>query len=142
MNYYAHILNNVAVSVYAVDELPIFVGVHPNYVEVPSFVASGWRLVNGEWVEPEIQESNQVPTFLSSYQAKLALFNAGLLDSVQSLIDHPDTPTNVKLAWQEGLSFRRDNPMIAMIATQMGLTESDVDDLFIAGEQLSPDYID
>lgn len=139
---YCFVLNNKILAIYEVDELPEFVGIDPRYIETPNGAKVGYEFVNGEWVEPEIEEPNQVPTTLSSYQAKLALFNAGLLTSVQSLIDHPDTPTNIKLAWQEGLSFRRDNPMIATIATQLGLSETDIDDLFIAGEQLSPDYID
>lgn len=142
MTSYCFVLNNKIHAIYEVDELPEFVGIDPRFIETPDGAEVGYVLVNGEWTESEIQEFNQVPAILSSYQAKLALFNAGLLDSVQSLIDHPDTPTNIKLAWQEGLSFRRDNPMIAMIATQMGLTESDVDDLFIAGGQLSPDILD
>lgn len=79
---------------------------------------------------------------ISSFQAKMALAEAGLLEAVEAVINDPTTPTRIKIAWQESLNFRRDNPMIATIATQLGLSESDIDDLFIAGEQISPDIID
>lgn len=82
------------------------------------------------------------PAIISSFQAKTALADAGLLDIVQAVIEHEDTPIRVKLAWQEGLSFRRDNPMIAMIAAQLEWSDEMVDQLFADAALISPDSLE
>ena len=71
----------------------------------------------------------------SRFQAKAALDDAGLLDQVEAYMQGDDVPRRVKLAWQEA-SFRRGSKMIADIAAELGLTEEQIDKLFIAAQEI------
>jgi len=72
-----------------------------------------------------------IPQMVSAFQAKAALLNAGLLDDVKELMAAPGTPAIAKLAWSEAVEFRRDSPTIAAMQGELGLTDAQVDDLFI-----------
>ena len=69
------------------------------------------------------------------FQAKAALDDAGLLDQVEAYMQGDDVPRRVKLAWQEA-SFRRGSKMVADIGAELGLTEEQIDGLFIAAQEI------
>jgi len=71
----------------------------------------------------------------SRFQAKAAMDDAGLLDQVESYMAGDDVPRRVKLAWQEA-SFRRGSNMVNQIGTELGLSESEIDNLFLAAQQI------
>ena len=75
--------------------------------------------------------SVQIPQTVSRFQAKAALFNAGLLEAVTSLMEHPDTPVLAKLAWAEAQEFKRNSPTTLAMAQALSLTEEQLDNLFI-----------
>lgn len=64
------------------------------------------------------------------YQAKAALHLAGILDDVEALMADPETDALKAFEWQEKPVFRRTSPTITWAAQQLGLTETQVDDLF------------
>ncbi len=72
-----------------------------------------------------------VPQEVSSAQAMCALLAAGLLDDVESMMAHPDTPRIHKIAWNKAQTFRRDSPTMLALAAQFGMTETELDSLFI-----------
>lgn len=72
-----------------------------------------------------------VPPVVSRFQARAALHLAGLLDDVEALMSAPDTPALAKLAWADAMEFERQSPTIAALAGAVGLTEQDIDALFI-----------
>lgn len=72
-----------------------------------------------------------VPQVVSRFQARAALLLAGLLDDVEALMAAPDTPALAKLAWADAMEFERQSPTIAALAGAVGLTEQDIDALFI-----------
>ena len=72
---------------------------------------------------------------VSRFQAKAALDDAGLLDQVEAYIQGDDVPRRVKLAWQEA-GFRRGSKMIADIGAELGLTEEQIDGLFLAAQEI------
>ena len=71
----------------------------------------------------------------SRFQAKAALDDAGLLDQVEDYMAGDDVPRRVKLAWQEA-SFRRGSKMVNDIGAELDLSESEIDDLFQAAQQI------
>ena len=71
----------------------------------------------------------------SRFQAKAALDDAGLLDQVEDYVAGDNVPRRVKLAWQEA-SFRRGSRMISDIGAELGLSESEIDELFQAAQQI------
>jgi len=80
------------------------------------------------------EEPNPVPFKVSALQARLALANIGLLDSVQSIIS--GSPQNIQLAWEYAIEFQRNSPTILALASELGLSEEQLDDLFIAAVQI------
>jgi hypothetical protein len=81
-------------------------------------------------------EGVNVPV-ITAYQAEVVLTEAGLFDGVKALIEHPDTPARIKIAWQRGLDIRRDNPMVALIIDQLGLSNEQVDALFESAQGIT-----
>lgn len=71
-----------------------------------------------------------VPQVVSRFQARAALHLAGLLDDVEAMMALPETPVLAKLAWADAQEFKRDSPSLLGIAGALGLTETQLDDLF------------
>jgi hypothetical protein len=67
---------------------------------------------------------------VSRFQAKAALAQAGLLDSVEALMADTSTPIVARLAWQDALEFRRLSPTIQTMGHALGLTDAQMDQLF------------
>ena len=73
---------------------------------------------------------------VSRFQAKAALLQAGLLDDVEAMMsDHQADPI-AKLAWQDAIEFRRYSPALTGVATALGWTDAQLDQLFIAASQI------
>lgn len=65
---------------------------------------------------------------VSRFQARAALLGAGLLATADAAIQGADEVA--KLAWSDAQEFRRNSPLVAAIAAQLGLTDTQLDDLF------------
>lgn len=78
-----------------------------------------------------------IPTIVTRLQAKIALAQAGLLDSIESLMTDPLTDIVTKIAWQDAQTFDRDSVTLQTIAMSMGLTDQQLDDLFTAAAQIN-----
>jgi len=77
-----------------------------------------------------------VPQAVSSMQAKVALLNAGLLNSVQTWVNTQDAAT--QLIWNSAVEFRRDSQLVARAATALNLSSDQVDQLFVAAGATNP----
>lgn len=71
-----------------------------------------------------------VPHSVTDLQARLALAAAGLLDEVEAAIATADRTTQVW--WDRALTIHRDSVYIASIGAVLGLSEAQIDELFIA----------
>lgn len=67
---------------------------------------------------------------VSAFQALAALEAAGLLASATALVEAQGGVT--KLAWDRAVEFRRNSPTINALAGALGLSATQLDDLFIA----------
>lgn len=100
--------------------------------------AGGW--VFGDIPQPDEPEAPaqpeipRVPQVVTRRQALLALLAAGKLDAVELQIQN--TPRAVQIAWEAAGTFERTNPIIAALAPQVGLTESEIDALFVEAGKL------
>lgn len=91
---------------------------------------SGIYVLTEEHMSPR---PNSVPQEVEAYQAKLALLEAGLL---QDAIDYANSSEDEELKIRfEGGKFRRDSAYIAAYASSRGLTEEQIDELFIRAAQ-------
>lgn len=79
-----------------------------------------------------------VPVEITMRQARLALLGVGLLDDVETAIAAMASPAReaAQIEWEYAATVRRSSPLIGQLAPSLGLTDSQVDALFIAGAGL------
>ena len=80
---------------------------------------------------------NGVPQKVTAFQAKAALLDAGLLPQVESIMAQDSTPALAKLAWATAQVFNRSSPTVAAMASALGLTDAQIDALFVAGAAIT-----
>ena len=67
---------------------------------------------------------------VSRLQAKIAMMQAGVLAAVEAAVAAADPA--VQMAWADAIEFRRFSPTILALSAQIGLTDTQLDDLFRA----------
>lgn len=87
------------------------------------------------WTAEEIAAYRKamVPESVTMRQARLAMLGAGILDDVEALIQQMpgDEGRAARIDWEYALDVRRDWPLINALGSQLGLTEQQIDELFI-----------
>lgn len=88
------------------------------------------------YVEPEVEEV--IPTTITMRQARLALLAAGKLSQVDAAIATLPSPQKeqAKIAWDYSSEVQRSNGVAQLLGPMLGLTEEQIDDLFLAGSKL------
>lgn len=118
-------------------------GVVQNVVEQPSKpqvpgqwiacgnAAPGWTYDGRNFVSPQLVPAIPVVT---RRQALRALHAAGLLDTVERAISQMQGPQGeaARIDWANATEFKRDFPLLVGLATALGLTAQDIDNLFAA----------
>lgn len=89
-------------------------------------------LAEGNIPDPYVPPPPPPVTVISRRQAYRALNQVGLLSQVDIAIEAQTEPerTIAKIEWQTATEFNRDWPVLVGLAAALGLTESQVDDLF------------
>jgi hypothetical protein len=106
-----------------------------HFTDVPH---KGWRVMTPEEVEEADKPKPVVPHTVTMRQARLALLAVGLLDDVEDAIEAiPDLKTRraAQIDWEYATDVRRDSPLIAQLGPNLGLTDAQIDELFIAASQ-------
>jgi hypothetical protein len=99
------------------------------------------RLAYEEWLAAEgnAPDPSDPPPFpeavVSSAQAKLALYNANLLDQVETTING-STYIPFKIYFDNSTEWHRHHAYVLGLAVELGLTDQQVDDLFAAAKLL------
>lgn len=92
---------------------------------------AAWGLVElPEPVAPVTPAPPAVPQVVTPLQARRAINAAGLRTAIEAAVAAADQ--NTKDAWEYATEIRRDNALIATMAAALNLTETDIDNLFIA----------
>lgn len=79
-----------------------------------------------------------VPQVVTMRQARLALNAAGLLASVNSTIASMPGPTGdaARIEWEFSSTVERHKPLVVSLTPALGLTDAQIDALFIAAATL------
>ena len=77
------------------------------------------------------------PSLVTRFQALATLATAGYLPTIRAYIATLSEDDIVRLAWENAAEWERSSPTLAALATMLGLTDAQVDDLFIAASQVS-----
>lgn len=75
----------------------------------------------------------QVPFEVTMRQARLTLSRAGLLNDINLAIQSMGEES--KIEWEYATHVQRDSPLIEMVRQGKGLSEKDIDNLFISASQ-------
>lgn len=116
----------------------------PDMPTVSPNQAVSWSAL-GSWevrdkTEEELYQEfmNMVPNKITLRQAKLALLQSGLLDSVNSIINSMEGVEGqaARIEWDYAKDVERNSPLVNNLAIALTLSEKQVCDLFIEASQL------
>ena len=131
----AHVVTNgTIVNTIEVESLSVL----PGLVAAQGNEGIGW-LYNGHAFSAPPPPTPVVPLSVSRRQGRQALLLAGMLPLVQPAIDAIADAMQRGLAqiyWDDSQEFERHHPTLIALATQMGLTATDLDSLFITAKAL------
>lgn len=114
---------------------------YPDAICIPADTgAIGW-LWDGDTLTPpppEPPEPPAVPSAVTMRQARLALLGAGLLDDIDAAINGLPSPQKeaARIEWEYSQEVQRHNGFVSALAPMLGLTEAQIDALFIAAAGL------
>jgi len=82
----------------------------------------------------------RLPSVATARQIRLALLDAGLLDSVTTAFDELIEPLKTKamIEWEYATEIDKNSPLIQKLYPQLGLTEDQLDDLCVAAVNTGP----
>lgn len=108
--------------------------------DLPFTVVGQGEIVEADtitWPEPPAPPV-PVPQSVTMRQARLALHAAGLLSSVDAAIASMDEPakTAALIEWEYASAVERNAGLVPAMAAALGMSEADIDDLFIAAATL------
>ena len=101
------------------------------------FVGVGFtRVSEGVYTPPA--DSAPVPLRVTMRQARLALHGAGKLAAVESAIDALSEPakTAARIEWEYSSEVQRHNGFVAQLAPALGLSDAQLDALFVSAAAL------
>jgi hypothetical protein len=92
--------------------------------------------VLAEWAANE--EFVRVPPEVTMRQARLALLAAGKLAAVDAAINTLPEPdrTAARISWEYSATVQRHQPFVLALAPALGLSEGDLNNLFIQADTL------
>ena len=89
------------------------------------------------WGTPDayVEPPAPLPSVVSASQAKIALYNAGLLEQVKTLVGaHPYEP--VRIWYADANQWERGHVYVQALGAELGLTAENIDALFQAASLL------
>lgn len=93
-------------------------------------------LSEGNTVLPPDPLPKSVPQEVPMWAAKVILKRNNLFDQVTTMINSSDDDA-LKAVWEDGNIIKRNSAAIAAIASQLNLTEDQIDDMFIDANTLN-----
>lgn len=94
-------------------------------------------LAEGNAPDPYVAQPPPIPQVVTRFQALATLSAAGHLPAIRTYIATLDPDNITRLAWENAAEWERTSPTLAALATMLGLTDTEVDDLFVAAAQVS-----
>ena len=97
----------------------------------------GWTLNGTSWVEGALPPSSIKS--VTPRQMRIALVSSGVaIETIEGMIDALEEPAKsvTKITWEYSTLFERDNATLNAMAPLLGLTSTDVDNLFLLASTL------
>lgn len=121
-------------------ETPEFFGTCPDESSTQVDGVLG-EFTESDWLKMQAQEMRarlNIPMSVTMRQARLALLAAGFLEGVTKALSELPEPNKsaALIEWEYALEVRRDSPLIVAASSALGLTDEQVDALFVAAGSL------
>jgi hypothetical protein len=94
-------------------------------------------LPEGTVIDAYVAPPPPIPTTVTRFQALAVLAAGGYLDTVRTYIATLDVNNIQRLAWENAVEWERTSPTLNALAAMLNLTDTQVDDLFIAASNIS-----
>ena len=94
-------------------------------------------LAEGNTPEPYVPPPPPIPQSVTRFQALAVLAAGGYLPTIRTYIATLGEDNITRLAWESASEWERTSPTLNALATMLGLTDTEVDDLFVAAAQVS-----
>lgn len=111
-----------------------------DYSALLELQTQGMVIQPDSWGHPVADASppSPIPTSLTMKQARLALLNAGLYAQAQSAVAALTGTEGQKaqIEWEFSAAVNRGDALVVQLAAALGLTDAQLDDLFLAGSKL------
>ena len=114
--------------------------------QVPILSGRVWECGNVRFLDPDgtayewdgVPIAPSIPESVTMRQARLVLLGAGLLSTIDAAIAAMPTPQKeaAQIEWEYAVDVRRDSLLVLNLAAALGLTDVQVDALFVAGAAL------
>ena len=98
--------------------------------QVARWIATSWEVLQEHPVAPPAP----IPQSVTMRQAELALLDADLLDDIEALI--PMLPRSDQISWKRASVVERSNPLVAYVQQTKGMTDAQIDALFVQAATL------
>lgn len=135
---YARTENNIVAQVLRVDPATIFeASSAAEFVACDDSVQAGW-VWDGETFTAPPEPPTVIPQQVTMRQARLALLGAGLLAGVNAAIaslPEPDKSAAI-IEWEYAAVVQRSSGLVPAMATALGMTDAQIDSLFLTASQL------
>lgn len=84
----------------------------------------------GQWRQTWTQVPQPIPEQVERLQARLALIQVGLWDTVVAYFADPSRTAIEMAFWDDARTWRRDDPTVMAAGANLGLTDAQIDALF------------
>lgn len=122
------------------DPLPIpCTLVAPPTGEFVQWQNGGWVVLDAKPAVPTPADAQHTPASVTRAQGKVALIHAQLWPQVSAFVDAIADPTEralVEVALYDTVTWQRTSPFLNTMADALGLTQAQLDELFIAAAQI------
>lgn len=131
---------NIVENVVEYDNIPINPppGFENNYIAIDSDIANpGWEYKNNQFIDPTPPLSySHIPQQAPMWAIRTVLQNDGYFDQIQSMIT-ASTDIALKNVWEYGNFADRNSKFILSILRAFGLTDEQVDQMFVDANNLN-----
>ncbi|MBV5329133.1 MAG: hypothetical protein JZU65_16150, partial [Chlorobium sp.] len=92
----------------------------------------------GNEAEPYIEPQPPIPQSITPRQGRIMLSRAGLLDTVKELLANKTGQAGVeaRIEFETAAQWERDWPLLLSASSEVGLTNAQVDQMFVDGAKL------
>lgn len=124
----------IVTDIARVDPYAIFQPAYAaQFVDAPDDVQPGWLYDGSTFTAPPVQPAT-VPQSVTMRQARLALLAVELLDDVEAAV--AAAGRSAQIEWEYATDVQRSHPLIAAVQAAKGLSDADVDALFMAASEM------